>query len=291
MPKKDVPAIDRAAPPFDRLRNIEWLATARRGRRAPAQARHHLYVAREKHNPVSVLVKVTSKPGLVYERDLDNEICSLSTINRELPDSRYFPFVHEHGRLPDGRLYLVTSLFDEFPLATIVSGEHVPGRLVAHLRTAIETASALAEIHALGIFHVDLNPMNVLYRSGKDAPVIRLVDFESSYEQERHALGVPYNPPTTPGYSAPEVSHMAPDARADVYSLGAVLYTLLAGYQWTPGTPIGVRIDADADLDADLKQALLAAVDPAREKRPASVLAFRAALGDYLEAIWPGRRW
>jgi serine/threonine protein kinase len=121
--------------------------------------------------------------------------------------------------------------------------------------------------------------------------VIRIIDFESSYEASRHAAGVPYNPPTTPGYSAPEVSRRPPDARADVYSLGALLYTLLAGYRWTPGTPLPARIDADENLDAALKTALLAAVDPAVEKRWRSVQDFQAALGAYLEDIWPGRAW
>ncbi len=159
-----------------------------------------------KKHPVDVLIKVTSKPGRVYEQDLENEIATLGTINRELPDSRYFPHVYRHGHLGDGRLYLVMSLFDEFPLATTIGTEPAPGRLVAHLMAAIEVARALAEIHRLEIFHVDLNPMNILYRTEGGRPVIRLVDFESSYERSRHAQGVFYNPPTTPGYTAPEAA-------------------------------------------------------------------------------------
>jgi len=55
--------------------------------------------------------------------------------------------------------------------------------MVAHLRAAIEVARALTDLHRLPIFHVDLNPMNILYRVDKGRPVIRIVDFESSYEQ------------------------------------------------------------------------------------------------------------
>jgi serine/threonine protein kinase len=174
--------IDVASPPFDRFKSIHWLAPARSGRHSPEHARHQLYAGREKQNPVNVLIKVTSKPGLVYEPDLANEISSLSTINRALPDSRYFPVVREHGRLTDGRLYLISTLFDEFPLVTTIGAERNAGKLVAYLRLAIEIARALTEIHRLEIFHVDLNPMNVLYRAGHDRPVIRIVDFESSYE-------------------------------------------------------------------------------------------------------------
>ena len=109
----------------------------------------------------------------------------------------------------------------------------MPGRTVTHLRTAIEIGKALIELHGLKIWHVDLNPMNILYRWEGGRPVIRIVDFESSYEVARHAEGVFYSPPTTTGYTAPEVSRRAPDARSDVFSLGAVLYTMLAGYHWT----------------------------------------------------------
>ena len=35
-------------------------------------------------------------------------------------------------------------------------------------------------------------------------PVVRIVDFESSYEVSRHSTGAFYDPPTTPGFSAPE---------------------------------------------------------------------------------------
>ena len=133
MPTKIGLGIDGASPPFDQFTSIQRLAPARSGHQSPEHARHQLYVAREKRNPVNVLIKVTSKPGQVYEQDLTNEISSLSTINRELPDSRYFPVIHQHGRLSDGRLYLSTSLFDEFPLATTIGAAPVPGKLVAHL--------------------------------------------------------------------------------------------------------------------------------------------------------------
>ena len=291
MPTRTGLGIDEASPPFDQLTSIQRLAPARSGHQSHEHARYQLYVAREKRNPVNVLVKVTSKPGQVYEQNLNNEVCSLSTINRELPDSRYFPAIHQHGRLSDGRLYLSMSLFDEFPLATTIGSAPVPGKLVAHLKLAIEIARALIDIHRLEIFHVDLNPMNVLYRATHDRPVIRIVDFESSYERARHSKGVFYSPPTTPGYSAPEVSRQAPDARSDLFSLGAVLHTTLAGYRWTDKGEVSARVEADPELDAELKTALLAAVDPIPDNRYGSVEEFQSALAAYLERIWPGRAW
>jgi serine/threonine-protein kinase len=279
--------IDGTSPPFDQFRSIQRLASARSGHAPGEHARHQLYVARDKRSRANVLVKITSKPGLVYEQELTNEIASLSTINRELPHSLYFPVLGEHGRLHDSRLYLVLSLFDEWPLATTIDAERTAVRQAVHLRTTIEVASALIELHGLKIWHVDLNPMNILCRWKSGKPVIRIVDFESSYETARHARGVFYNPPTTSAYSAPELSLRAPDARSDVFSLGAVLYTMLAGFEWTWAADVGRSIRADPDVAPELKEILLAAVDADPDRRYPSAVELRAALAAHLEHIWP----
>ncbi len=283
--------IDRESAPFDQYSSIHPLAQDRSGHASVEHGRHHLYVGRDKRTRADVLIKVTGKPGLVYEQNLTNAFATLSTINRELPDSRFFPVLVEQGRLRDGRVYMTTSLFDELPLATTIGTERMPDMMVGHLRAAIEVARALAELHGLGIFHVDLNPMNILYRSEKGRPVIRIVDFESSYELARHATGVFYNPPTTPGYSAPEVPRQAPDARSDVFSLGAVLYTMLASYQWTWEADVGTSVDADTEIEPELKRILRTAVEPIPRKRYRSIQEFHDALAAYLERIWPGRSW
>jgi serine/threonine protein kinase len=282
---------DSKSPPFDQFTGIHPLAPARSGHAPGAHARHQLFVARDRRTRADVLVKVTSKPGLVYERDLTNEIASLSTINHELPDSRYFPVLGEHGRLPDGRVYLMLSLFAEWPLATAIARERIPARKVAHLRTALEVAKALAELHGLRIWHVDLNPMNILARWEGRNPVIRIVDFESSYEVSRHSKGVFYGPPTTTGYTAPELPQRVPDARSDVFSLGAVLYAMLAGFDWTWASEVGRSVDADPEVAPELKSILRHAVDPDPDRRFPSVTEFRAVLAAYLEHIWPGRSW
>jgi serine/threonine protein kinase len=291
MPSTDRLDIDTGAPPFGRLKAVRHLATSRSGRSPSAHTRHQLYAAQERRSGAPVLIKVTTKPGLVYERNLTNEVETLGTINRQLPASPYFPVVREHGRLKDGRVFLITSLFDEFPLATTIDAERMPSKLVGHLRTALEIATALSDLHRIEIFHVDLNPMNVLYRAEKGSPVIRIVDFESSYERPRHSTGAFYDPPTTPGYTAPELTRQPPDARADVYSLGAVLYTMLAGFGWTWQGEVGASVDADPELDPPLKGVVRSAVEPDPARRTATVQAFREGLADYLEQIWPGRSW
>ena len=284
--------VDTKSPPFDQFKHIRWLGAERSGRESVAHVRHHLYVGRDKRSPVDLLIKLTAKPGLVYQHNLANEIATLTTINTELPSSPYFPFVREHGRLRDGRVYVISTLFNEFPLACAISAEAVPAKPVSHLRTAIEISRALTALHELQIFHVDLNPMNILYGSEKGKPIIRIVDFESSYELKRHSAGEFYSPPTTPGFSAPEVvAHQTPNARADLYSLGAVLYTTLAGYGWTWEKEIGKGIDSNREIDPELKEILLSAVDPRPDRRYASIREFQAALVAFLERIWPGRSW
>ena len=280
--------IDCKSPPFDQFRSIHRLAPARSGHASEEHARHRLYVARDKRSRANVLIKVIAKPGVVYEHDLTNEIASLSTINRELPDSRYFPVLGEHGRLSDGRMYLAMSCFDEWPLATTVVVERTPARQAAHLRIALAVAHALIELHSLNIWHVDLNPMNILCRWERGQPVIRIVDFESSYELARHASGVSYNPPTTTGYSAPEISHRAPDARSDVFSWGAVLYTMLAGYEWTLAGDIRGAVGADSAIAPALKELLSTAVDADPDRRYSSSAELRDALAAYLEHPWRG---
>ena len=283
--------IDCKSPPFDQFRGIHRLAPARGGHAPGEHARHQLYVARDKRSRANVLIKVTSKTGVVYEQDITNEIASLTTINRELPDSRFFPVLGEHGRLHDGRVYLTMSCFDEWPLATTIDSERIHARQVAHLRTTIEVAKALTELHGLKIWHVDLNPMNILRRWENGKPVLRIVDFESSYEAARHSRGVFYNPPTTSGYSAPELSRQAPDARSDLFSLGAVLYTMLAGHEWAWANDVARCVDADPEVAPELKEILLTAVDADPDRRFPSIVEMRVALAGYLERIWPGQLW
>jgi len=289
--------VDDTLPPFDGLRNIQRLDPERSGHASVDHVRHQLYVARDAQSRTDVLIKVTSKPGLIYQQNLVNEIASLSAINHALPESRYFPFIRTHGRLRDGRVFLIVSLFDEHPLATAIAAERVPARMVGSLMIAIEVARALGQLHRIGIVHVDLNPMNILHRMERGRPVIRIVDFESSYDIARHSAGEAYNPSTTSGYSAPEVPRQPadaarpPDARADIYSLGAVLYTMLAGYEWTWNTDVSAAVERDRNLDPDLTDILRRAVAPDPGGRYASIQEFHDALAGYLEGIWPGRTW
>jgi hypothetical protein len=70
-----------------------------------------------------------------------------------------------------------------------------------------------------------------------------------------------------------------------------VLYTALAGHDWTWNSEVGGSIKGDGDIDPEVKEILLTAVDPDPDMRYPSVREFHAALSAYLEGIWPGRSW
>ena len=150
MPRIDAAIdFDSSSPPFDRFKDIQPLAKVRRGSVSAENARHHLYVGSDKQSHESVLMKITSRPGLTYQDDLMNEIASLLTINGSIPESPYFPVLREHGRLRDGRVYLIASFFSEFPLATAIGKERIPGKTAAYIRTGMEIATALGGWYGL----------------------------------------------------------------------------------------------------------------------------------------------
>jgi serine/threonine-protein kinase len=156
-----------------------------------------------------------------------------------------------------------------------------PGRLpdAVAFRIAVALAEALAYVHAsadelgdpLGIVHRDVNPRNVL--AGKNGAV-KLIDFgiaTASIHEHRTRTGVLKG---TSGYVAPEQISDDPkvDARADVFSFGAVLYELFAG---TPAFTATGLTDARAgtaahtplrDVRPDLDGALAAIVERCLER-------------------------
>jgi serine/threonine-protein kinase len=149
---------------------------------------------------------------------------------------------HEHlvtatdfGELPDGSMYLVLEYVPGKSLGALLAEGPVP--TVRALKIARQIAAALAAIHAVGIFHRDLKPDNVMLveRPGSDEDFVKLLDFGMAKVQMELAdeqpqvtrAGLVFG---TPRYMAPEQAGGEPtDHRADIYSLGIVLYAMLRG--------------------------------------------------------------
>lgn len=104
-----------------------------------------------------------------------------------------------------------------------------PDDLLSVLR---QMADALTEIHSLGHVLRDLTPSQVLCSRGQDGLRAVLVDLGFARRMSTDTgLTDPASVAGTPGYVAPEMMDASmPTPRADVYSLAAVGYFLLAGF-------------------------------------------------------------
>ncbi|RMG12222.1 MAG: serine/threonine protein kinase [Deltaproteobacteria bacterium] len=160
------------------------------------------------------------------------------------------------------------------------SGEPLPIGEV--LRLASGLCEALALVHARGLVHGDLKPANVLLRAGPHglaSPV--LADFGIA-----RGVGDPGRLVGTLAYMAPELrAGLDLDARADLYSLGVVLYEALAGHApFDRSALVSGRIGAPPPLGDRVPPALARLVQdlmrPTRGDRPAEVGEVRRRLAE-----------
>jgi serine/threonine protein kinase len=105
----------------------------------------------------------------------------------------------------------------------------------------LQACDGLAEAHGLGIVHRDLKPGNMFLAQTPEGVVLKVLDFGISKEVNtplrstarisRTSLTSAGNPVGSPYYMAPEQMRASPDvdARADIWSLGAILFELLTG--------------------------------------------------------------
>ncbi|MCO4769810.1 MAG: AAA family ATPase [Deltaproteobacteria bacterium] len=100
------------------------------------------------------------------------------------------------------------------------------------LNIALATANALSRVHRSGVIHKDVNPANIVWNHATGA--VQLIDFgiASRFTREAPSLASTARLEGTLTYIAPEQTgrmNRPVDTRADLYSLGATLFELLAG--------------------------------------------------------------
>ncbi len=164
-----------------------------------------------------------------------------------LMDHKNIAGVFDAGATSTGRPFFAMEWVDGEPIDTFCDRAEldVRGRL-AHF---IDVAEAVQHAHSKGVVHCDLKPSNVLVAEIDGRPVSKVIDFGIARAIDPEAgLGLTVVTEGgvqivgTPAYMAPEQAEGAPkgvDTRVDVYSLGAMLYELLAGGPPFTSTELG----------------------------------------------------
>ncbi|MEO6195010.1 MAG: protein kinase [Thermoanaerobaculia bacterium] len=138
--------------------------------------------------------------------------------------------VHDVGEC-DGQLYIVMAYYEGETLKEKLARGPLP---VSEARqVALEVARALVRAHEAGIVHRDIKPANVMLTGrGK----VKVLDFGIAKIKGDATLTRTGSSPGTPAYMSPEQARGEPvDGRTDVWSLGAMLYEMLAGRRPFPG--------------------------------------------------------
>lgn len=145
------------------------------------------------------------------------------------------------------------------------------------LRIAAQLADALAYAHRRGTIHRDIKPANVLFKDETDQHVV-LTDFGIGRLLTDATMTMSGSVIGTPAYMSPEaVMGQRVDARADIYSLGIILYEMVTGHvPYTGNTPMSVimkqvnePLPSLRKVKPDMPEALVQLIEKALEKDPA----------------------
>ncbi len=171
--------------------------------------------------------------------------------------------------------FIVMEYIEGRTLASFMGGGGAPTPEQA-VELTEKVAGALQTAHEHGIVHRDIKPANVMVTRGGEVKVmdfgIARLQSDATAPQTSSVIG-------TPAYFSPEQAQgQSVDARSDIYSLGCVLYELLAHQQpFTGDTPVAVAYKqvnevppAPSAFNADIPPALDAVVMKCMAKNPAN---------------------
>ncbi len=149
-------------------------------------------------------------------------------------ESEHVARIMDADTTPGGAPYIVMELLEGRDLKTVLKDE---GALPVETAVdyVMQACEAVAEAHAIGILHRDLKSDNLFVtRNPLGLPLVKVLDFglskietkepEAGLTSDNHVMG-------SPQFMSPEQmrSSRDVDARSDLWALGVVLYTLLAG--------------------------------------------------------------
>lgn len=193
--------------------------------------------------------------------------------------------IHDFGQA-GGFYYLLMEFVDGVNLHQAMKvGPFTPEQALAIVPPVCE---ALQYAHRHGIVHRDIKPENLLLdKEGR----VKIADFgvAKMFAVEPRGVGVEESQPAgTPQYMAPEQkARRATDHRADIYSLGVVLYEMLTGE--LPGKPIeppSRKVQIDVRLDEVVLRAL--EMDPERRYQHANI--FKTEVETVVSTAAPAER-
>ncbi|MFK8003410.1 MAG: serine/threonine protein kinase [Polyangiales bacterium] len=195
---------------------------------------------------------------------------------------------------PDGRVYLVMELLDGTSLGDLV--ERGPMDLERALPIHYQLCDAIGAAHDNGIVHRDLKPDNVFIVRKAEADFVKVLDFGISKVKSNEAEQVRMTKTGqlmgTPLYMSPEQAkgEMSVDHRADIYSMGVMLYEMLAGrppfeggnyFQllWKHGNEVPLPLnEVRTSIPATVSDAVMRSLAKDPADRFQSTAQFRAAL-------------
>ncbi len=182
--------------------------------------------------------------------------------------------VFDFGQTASGDLFYSMELM---PAGTLDS-QPLPLSQQSLLSVAAQLCRALQYIHSRGIIHRDLKPGNVLLQSpvSGDRVPVKLTDFGLAMLPKGRSSPASYG--GTPAYAAPEtLAHGTVDYRADLFSLGVLLYELGTGvlpFSWQGGSigPIATPTSLNNRLSKEVDKLVLKLMefDPSNRYRDAN---------------------
>ncbi len=207
--------------------------------------------------------------------------------------------IYDSGILPDGRLFIVMEYVEGTTLADILKRE---GKLSYKkaVEIAVSICDVLIEAHLLGIIHRDLKPANIMLNSQGvfvlDFGIAKLLNADNA-ESMRLSMTGNGLLVGTPFYMSPEQCLGEPvEARSDLYSLGALLYEMLAGRPPFNDEVLSAVIIKHAMVEApkieesapDIPPALATVVNRLLAKKPEDRPANASVAKSFLEASVSG---